>query len=812
MPSSLPSLRAVSALITGLRPLDDAALTERHAALRTRLAAAIDPLSFASIDPAEPTPFASPQSVGGRLAASLRAVVATEAAEGLALAALAAERTLGYAPHPNQLETALALLKGSVVDLATGEGKTLAAALAASLLAGAKRGVHVATANSYLAGRDAAWMGPLYTLLGLSTAPLIGPRASAARRAAYQADITYATADGLAADILADQQATSVRARVRRAPFALLLDEADSLLIDLARAPITLTRPTAVDEPLLREMADLIASFSDEGDEAHFSVDELRRSAGPTEAGITLAAEHFGGTLYDEPDKVRAFQLAIEARALYLRDRDYLVEAGRIQPIDRRTGRAMRGSFRDGLSGAIAAKEGLPIPPDTIVTAETTIPFLVAVYPLVAGMSGSASPAAEELANAYGLQVERVLPHHPSIRRDAQDRLFAAAEVALQAAVEAVDEASRAGRPVLVGTLDVGAAERVAAVIRGAGIACELLTARDHAREAEILADAGRPGAVTVATAIAGRGVDIVLGGATDHPDFAARRAQAIEAGGLAIIGLGRHDERRHDEQLKGRTARQGEPGSTVFYLSADDPLFRAVGAEKLRGILTRLGHGKRALYGKAIDRAVSASQTKLGGFAIDARSSLRLADEPFARQRALIGAERDRLLEGADPLPTVRDALLRAARTLVESVTTPESPSDWEMKTLTGGLLRIGIREDEIARAAAGRVIRDAGELHAQVVRLVEQAIERRSNELGALTTVTFRIALLAAIDRVYEEHLAVIADLRAARSLRAFGAGRAATTYVRDVALLYGEYLEQLAREIARVALHLTPRRHEA
>jgi preprotein translocase subunit SecA len=509
---------------------------------------------------------------------------------------------------------------------------------------------------------------------------------------------------------------------------------------------------------------------------------------------------------------VRAFQLAIEARALYLRDRDYLVRDGRIFPIDRRTGRAGAGQFRGGLAIALAAKEGLPLPDEEIVQAETTIPTLVASYPLVSGMSGSAAAATEELGNAYGLTVERVAPHRPCIRVDAEDRLFADRDQALAAAVEAVRTAHEAGRPVLLGTIDVSAAERAAAALAAAGLSHELLTARDHEHEAAILADAGAPGAITVSAAIAGRGVDILLGGRSDHPEADARREQVVAAGGLAIIGLGRHDERRLDEQLKGRAGRAGDPGSSVFYLSADDHLFRAVGAERLRKLLDRLGHGKRALYGRAINRAVESAQTRLGGLSIDARTTLRHADEPFARQRALIAAERARLVDGADPIPTVRDAIEIAAHDAISAATSSPHPREWDMRAITGALLRIGVREDEVRVAAEGVEIRERDDLVAAIDPLLEQVLTRRLAELGVYAGLTLRVAVLVAIDRIYEEHLAVIGDLRTARALRVHGAGRAATSYALDVAKLYDEYRHHLAREIARTALHLTPSRRDA
>ena len=810
MSTRRPSPAVIERAAAELTHLGATVLVERHAALRARVQARLAALPTYTADPSDPAPYHR-RSPGGIHTAAVRAILADEVIEGLALAGAAALHALGYAPRVNQYATALALLEGKVVDLATGEGKTLAAALAASLLAASGQGVHIATANSYLAGRDAAWMAPLYTLLGLDSASIRGLPGSSSRRDAYRASIAYATAEGLAYDTLHDGRVFRPTHRVARRAFALILDEADSLLVDLARAPIVMTRPVAVDDTMIREIAAFVATLPGaDAPEPAYTVDEVYRAAGPTDHGITLAVEQLGDIYAEDPNRVRAFQLAIEARALF--DRDYLIRDGAIVPIDRRTGRASNGRFRGGFAVALAAKEGLALPDEEIVQAETTIPALVASYPLVAGMSGSAAAAEEELANAYSLAIERISPHCPCIRVDAEDRLFADRAQALAASVEAARTAHTLGRPVLIGALDVSAAETASAALTAAGLPHELLTARDNAHEAEILADAGAPGAITVTAAIAGRGVDILLGGRPDHVDALERRERVVAAGGLAIIGIGRHDERRLDEQLKGRAGRAGDPGSSVFYLSADDRLFRAVGAERLRKMLDRLGHGQRALYGRAINRAVESAQTRLGGFAIDARSSLRTADEPFARQRVLIASERARLVDGADPLPSVRDALRIAAHEAITAATSSELPHEWEMQSLTGALLRIGVREDEVRAAATGVRIRSREDLMTSIDPLLDQVFARRLSELGGLAEMTLRIAVLMAVDRIYEEHLGVIADLRAARSLRNHGAGRAATSYSLEVAKLYDEYRLQLAREIARTALHLTPSRREA
>ena len=805
---------AVATARAALAPLSLGEVADRYRLLAARVQAAITALPDPAVDPADPAPYRDRRSASGRHVEAVRTILRAEGAEGLALASLAAEQALGLVPRPNQLATAIALLDGRAVDLATGEGKTLAAALAASLLAAAGRGVHIATANSYLARRDAEWMAPLYEALGLAARPLTGPSNSVSRRDAYRAPVTYATAEALAYDLLTDGAVFLPGQRVRRTPFALIVDEADSLLIDLARSPITLTRPQSADGTRLHEMAALVASLpGPDAAEPGFTVDDVYRTAGPTAEGIDLVSEALGFPLYGGPaSDIRAFQLALDARAVYLLDRDYLVIDERIVPIDRRTGRASGGRFRGGLALSLAAKEGLPIPHEEVVRAETTVHALVSLYPLRGAMSGSAAAAAEELLGIYGLELARVAPHRPSIRVDERDRLFADAGQVVAAAVELAARYRAEGRPVMIGTLDVGAAEQVAASLSAAGLVHETLTARDHAREAEILAGAGAPGAITVSAAIAGRGVDIILGGHRDDPAFAERRAAVIAAGGLAIIGIGRHDERRLDEQLMGRSGRQGEPGSTIFYLSADDELFRVIGAERLRSLLKRLGHGQRALFGPAIDRSVSLSQAKLGGYSIDARRALFESDAPMAHQRAKIAAERDRIVDGVDPVPTVRDALLRAGAAAVRAATASESIAEWDLLRLTEALLRLGVTEGEIRAETAAGPIRDRDDLDGRVARIAEAALARRIAEVGPDYTIAFRVAILGAVDRVYEEHLSVVDALRAARPLRGTGAGKAPVTYARDIALLYAEYREHLATEIAKTALNVTPSRRRA
>jgi preprotein translocase subunit SecA len=508
---------------------------------------------------------------------------AGEPAEGIrtrlfALAREAARRTLGLRPFDEQVLAALAMDDGHVVEMQTGEGKTLAAVLPAALGACAGRGAHVLTFNDYLARRDAEWMGPVYERLGLSVGYVQQGMAPAARRAAYAADVTYVTAKEAGFDRLRDLLAMDPAELVHR-PFAYaLVDEADSLMIDEARVPLVIAGSIDRERSRAQQLAALVASLTPG---VHFDSDEYARDVELTETGIQHVEEILAcGDLHrtEHIGLLAELNCALHARVLLRRDVDYIVRNGRIEIVDEFTGRVVPDRhWPDGLQAALEAKEGLEPRAGGRILGSLTLQAFLRSYPRLCGMTGTAVAAAEEIHALYGLEVVVIPPHRPVVRRDRDDIVYTHRDAKEQAVVEDVRRSHAAGRPVLVGTATVTESERLAGRIRDAGIPCTVLNAKNDADEAAIVACAGEPGAVTISTNMAGRGTDIRLGGGheTHHAEVAA-------AGGLYVIGTNRHESRRVDQQLRGRAGRQGDPGESRFFVSLDDDLLVRYGIRNL--------------------------------------------------------------------------------------------------------------------------------------------------------------------------------------------------------------------------------------
>jgi preprotein translocase subunit SecA len=499
--------------------------------------------------------------------------------EAFALVREAARRTLGQRPYDEQVMAGLALHEGHVVEMATGEGKTLAAVMPAALNALAGRGVHVLTFNDYLARRDAEWMGPVYAFLGPSVGWIQGSSTREERHRAYAADVTYVTAKEAGFDHLRDLLAIHPAQLVHR-PFHLaLVDEADSLLIDEARVPLVIAGSVEERASSAEGMAALVAGLEPG---LHFDTDEYVRDVELTEAGALRAEEALGcGSLHVEQNYGLLTELncALHARVLLRRDVDYIVRDGRIEIVDELTGRVAQGRhWPDGLQAALEAKEGLARRADGAILGSITLQHFLALYPRLGGMTGTARDAAEELHALYGLRVAVVPTHAPVRRLDHPDVVFTHRQAKEDALVEEVRRVHATGRPILVGTLTVAESDRLAARLRDGGMACAVLNARDDSEEAAVIAGAGAPGALTISTNMAGRGTDIRLGGPGE-----ARRDEVAALGGLYVIGTNRHESRRIDLQLRGRAGRQGDPGESRFFVSLEDDLAVRYG---LRGLL----------------------------------------------------------------------------------------------------------------------------------------------------------------------------------------------------------------------------------
>jgi preprotein translocase subunit SecA len=589
-----------------------------------------------------------------------------------ALAREASRRALGQRPYDEQVLAALALDDGAIVEMQTGEGKTLAAVLPAALAALADRGAHVLTFNDYLARRDAAWMGPVYRMLGLSVGCVQQGMAPDARRDAYRADVTYVTAKEAGFDHLRDLLAMEVVDLVHRPFHFALVDEADSLMIDEARVPLVIAGRFDGEASPAPRLAELAASLTPG---VHFDTDEHGRDVELTDAGILQAERALRCGSLHRPERLAlltGLNCALHARALLRRDVDYIVRNGRIEIVDEFTGRVVVDRhWPDGLQAALEAKEGLARRGDGQVLGSITLQRFLRGYPRLCGMTGTACDAAAELHHTYGLEVVVIPTHRPTIRRDEEDLVFSHGEAKASAVITEVQRAHAAGRPVLVGTSSVADSERLAERLRGAGVSCEVLNARNDAEEAAIVSRAGAPGAVTISTNMAGRGTDIRLGGEREE-----EREHVAEVGGLYVIGTSLHESRRVDRQLRGRAGRQGDPGESRFFVSLEDELLVRYGIDELIPRRLRPSPSDAPLDNRVIRREVARAQRIVDGQNFEIRRTLARYAAVLEDQHRLLADRRQAVLTGEDASslwerePRLREALAEAAgeRAVVEA------------------------------------------------------------------------------------------------------------------------------------------------
>ncbi len=583
-------------------------------------------------------PSDSADAVDTELGAVVAALTRDEIIEVCALGREAGRRALGERAFDVQLFGAMAMLDGRIAEMATGEGKTLAAVIAAfgHVVRGSR--VHVLTVNDYLARRDATWMGPVYELLGITVAAVGEGSTHDERAAAYASDVTYASISEAGFDFLRDQLIVDAAESVLPPMATVIIDEADSILIDEARVPLVLAGSIgdSDDESIAAATATLVATLRPGRD---FNVVDDRRNVQLTNRGAVVVERAFGGVdLYEEGSlhRLTAVNQALHARALLTRDVDYIVRDGKVALVDEFRGRvARRRRWPDGLQAAVEAKEGLVATDEGQVLGSITVQAFIGLYPTVCGMTGTAMKIGDQLREFYRLEVAVIPPNRPCIRVDEPDRVYASAEEKEIALIAEVAAAHETGRPVLVGTLDVAESERLASRMRAQGIECAVLNAKNDAEEAAIIAEAGGVGAVTVSTQMAGRGTDIRLGGSTE-----AHRDAVVELGGLFIIGAGRHDSSRVDDQLRGRAGRQGDPGGSVFYVSSEDPLV-VTNDEHVDGRADWDGR----ITGPNADEAVAHAQRVAEGVAFEIHRNTWRYGVLIERQRQLLAARRAELL-----------------------------------------------------------------------------------------------------------------------------------------------------------------------
>ncbi len=738
--------------------------------------------------------------------------------EAFAAVREAMSRALGKRHYDVQLIGGMVLHRGQIAEMKTGEGKTFVAPLAAYLNGLTGRGVHVVTVNDYLAKRDAQWIGSVFHRLGMSvgsiqheTAYVFDPEYPAtderlrdlrpvARAEAYAADVTYGTNNEFGFDYLRDNLVVDLRERVQPGHFFSIVDEVDNILIDEARTPLIISGTGQESADKYVQFARLVPRLKAEED---YIVDEKFRQVAITEAGTDKMERWLGvENMFDNDFSLaRHLEQALKAEVLYHRDRDYVVKDGEVIIVDEFTGRLMPGRrWSEGLHQAIEAKEGVKVESESQTLATITFQNYFRMYDKLAGMTGTAETEAEEFAKIYHLEVVVIPTNRPMVRQDFPDLVFRRQKGKWDAVVDEIAEEHEKGRPVLVGTVSVEISEMLGDMLTRRGIKHNVLNAKFHEREAEIVAQAGRSGAVTIATNMAGRGTDIILGG---NPEMLASdllhkrgssvleatpeeygavleeaervcnedREKVVAAGGLHILGTQRHEARRIDNQLRGRSGRQGDPGSSRFYLSLEDDLMRRFASERVSSIMGRLGFDDdTALESGMVSRTIEGAQTRVEGFNFDTRKHVVEYDDVINRQRETIYHERERILRAESLTPTVLEMLSEEMHTLVTSATTSDYAGDWNRDGLTAQVIAMvpTITQPELAPVAGAT---DVIGLEQDLMALVEEHYERKRAEVGeANMPVLERLVLLRVIDALWVEHLTAVDDMRRGIGLRAY------------------------------------------
>ncbi|WP_409525299.1 preprotein translocase subunit SecA [Nitrincola sp. MINF-07-Sa-05] len=752
-----------------------------------------------------------------------------------------------------QMIGGITLHEGKVAEMKTGEGKTLVATLAVYLNALTGKGVHVVTVNDYLASRDAEWMRPLYEGLGLSVGVIVSGQDSASKRESYAADITYGTNNEFGFDYLRDNMAFSLQDKVQRGFNFAVVDEVDSILIDEARTPLIISGPSEDSSALYRQINLLIPTLQqyhgeidikDETQiiEEHFAVDEKNRTIELTESGHQLVEDLLinegllkeGESLYAPHNLNLLHHVLAGLRAHYLfnRDKDYIVQDNQIVIVDEHTGRIMPGRrWSEGLHQAVEAKEGVKIQQESQTLASTTFQNYFRLYEKLSGMTGTADTEAFELHQIYGLDVVVIPTNKPIQRADHNDVIFLTMEEKYLSIVKEIRESQRLNRPVLVGTASVESSELLSSMLTKEKIKHNVLNAKNHGREATIIADAGRPGATTIATNMAGRGTDIKLGGnleaelqALDNPtpeqieavkaDWKKRHDIVIEAGGLHILGTERHESRRIDNQLRGRAGRQGDPGSSRFFLSMEDDLMRIFASDRVRQFMQALGMEKgEAIEHKMVSNAIEKAQRKVEGRNFDIRKNLLEYDDVANDQRSVIYAQRNDIMASDDISETITSIRDEVVDNLISDFITPQSLAEtWDVEGLEKAL-----ETDFSVQLPVQQWLDEDHQLHEEPLRdKIRDEIARiyteKENLVGAPTMRMFeKQVMLQVLDTAWKEHLQTMELLRQGIHLRGYAQKNPKQEYKREAFELFQNLLDNIKRDVVRIISHVKVREQE-
>lgn len=711
--------------------------------------------------------------------------------DAFATAREAAYRVIGEYPYLVQLMGGIVLHAGDIAEMRTGEGKTLTSVLPVYLNALSGKGVHVITVNEYLAQRDAKWMGAIHEFLGLSVGVNIRSMSPAQKREAFAKDITYTTNAEIGFDYLRDNMVTEVKERVLRSLNFALVDEVDSILIDESRTPLIISggqRQTAN----IYIAVDKFVKRLEEG--VDYTKDVKSRVIILTEEGVAKCEKQFQvSNLYDlkNTNLVHHLQQALKANYIFTRDIEYVVQERQIVIVDQFTGRLMPGrAYSDGLHQAIEAKENVPIKQETSTMATITYQNFFRLYKKLSGMTGTAKTEEEEFLSIYNMRVMEIPTNRPIAREDFPDAVYGTKKAKFEALIAEVKELHEKGQPVLVGTVAVETSEYLSKIFSQRKIRHEVLNAKNHAREAEIIAKAGHQGAVTIATNMAGRGTDIKLG------------PNVRELGGLVVLGSERHESRRIDNQLRGRAGRQGDPGYSRFYVSVQDDLMVRFGSERMEGLFKTLGDV--AIESKLITRSITSAQKRVEGVNFDVRKTLLEYDDVLRQQREIIYDQRNFILENEDVHSIIKDMFDRVIMNLIRSYTTPQGKEvkiDWD--GLLPAIEKLGFKEVTLNPATMVDV--PLSEIEAKLCDMIWQSYETKIAPFRDVVIPVEKTLVLRIIDRAWVEHIDTMSKLREGIHLRSYAQSNPLQAYVEEGFAMFEDMLARVSNETVLYCLNI-------
>ena len=715
--------------------------------------------------------------------------------EVFALVREASTRVLGMRHYDVQLLGAMALHNGKIAEMKTGEGKTLVATLAVILNSLEGKGVHVVTVNDYLAKRDAEWMGRLYNFLGLSVGVIVAGLSDEQRKEAYGADITYGTNNEFGFDDLRDNMKFYAEQLVQRGHHYAIVDEVDSILIDEARTPLIISGASDESTDLYQKVDEVVRTLEKE---KHYTVDEKGKTASLTDEGVLYVEEQLGiENLYDTANITAQHHVlqSLKAHTVFRRDVDYIVKDDQVVIVDEFTGRLMAGRrFSDGLHQALEAKEHVTVAAENQTLASITFQNYFRMYDKLSGMTGTADTEAVEFAQIYGLEVSTIPPNRPMVRKDMPDLIYRTRREKMQAIIQAIKELHATGQPVLVGTISIETSELISQLLKREGVPHSVLNAKHHAQEAEIVAQAGQAGKVTIATNMAGRGTDIKLG------------EGVVELGGLHILGTERHESRRIDNQLRGRSGRQGDPGSSRFYLSLEDDLMRLFGSDRLSGLMQKLGMQEgEPIENNMVSRAIENAQKRVEGHHFEIRKTLLDYDNVMNQQRTVIYSLRRDLMQEPDLEPILNEYLSDLLDDMYAGLEVSKAARDIEDEKPVRARLSEVMNIDRVLPGDAPLPTREEAQ------ELVLSIMAQLREEAGPLYADLLRYFLLEELDRGWKEHLRNMDFLRDGIGLRGYGQRDPKLEYKREGFNMFQELLvhirEGAFRALTRVRVEQRP-----